>query len=137
MVHLANGDDQRADTGMDDDAGTGRARDPSSRRHASSEAISNVLQRYAMTHAPDRFRIRARLEEGMRADGSASDSRGTRRAAAWSKGSSTRRSPVPFVVAAAVAVVALGIPLGTAFLSVDPERGKTTEWADSKTSSSR
>jgi hypothetical protein len=106
---------------MDDDApGTGRARNSPSGSQSSFDPISDVLHRYASSHEPDQFRIRARLREGMRADGLASGSGGTRWAV-WSKGSSARRSPVPFLVAAAVAVVALGIPLGTAFLTLEPE----------------
>lgn len=97
---------------MDDEApGTGRVgRDPSDSSPL-SDPIGAALHQFAQTHEPDTYRIKARIRAGIRDDARAAGSGGTGRVARLN-GPSVRRLPVPLLVAAAVAILVLGIPLG-------------------------
>jgi hypothetical protein len=109
---------------MDDDApAAGRARrDPSESSPLSdplSDPVSGALHRYAQTHEPDTDRIKARIGEGLRDDARAAGSAGTG-VAVHPSSSTARRLPVPLLVAAAVAILVLGIPLGATLFTPGP-----------------
>src|SRR4051794_27203766 len=105
---------------MDDDApGSGRARRDPPRSSPLSDPVSDALHRYAQTHEPDTYRVKARIGEGLRRDALAAGSGGSGRAV-HPNGPSVRRLPVPLLVAAAVAILALGIPLGATLFTPAP-----------------